>query len=76
MVFLVNADQLSNLVTLANYDKMTQDNVTVSFGAGCHSTILFPLEQAKSDNPKTLIGLTDPSAREFLDKDILIRCSV
>jgi uncharacterized protein (DUF169 family) len=71
VIFLVNADQLSGLVTLANYDKMTQDNVTVSFGAGCHSTILLPLEQAKSDNPKALIGLTDPSARVFLDKEIL-----
>ncbi len=71
VVFLVNADQLSGLVTLANYDRPTKDNVTIFFGAGCHSTILEPIAQAGSDNPKALIGLTDPSARQFIDKDIL-----
>ena len=71
VIFLVNADQLSGLVTLANYDQPTKDNVTVFFGAGCHSTILEVLQQAKSENPKALIGLTDPSARQFIEKDLL-----
>ncbi|MGE5396912.1 MAG: DUF169 domain-containing protein [Chitinophagales bacterium] len=71
IVFLVNADQLSGLVTLANYDRPTKDNVTVFFGAGCHSTILEVIGQARSDNPKALIGLTDPSARKVIPKDIL-----
>lgn len=71
IVFLVNADQLSGLVTLANYDRPTKDNVTIFFGAGCHSTILEVLEQARSENPKALIGLTDPSARKVIDKDVL-----
>ncbi len=71
IVFLVNADQLSGLVTLANYDRPTKDNVTVFFGAGCHSTILEIIGQARSENPKALIGLTDPSARKVINKDIL-----
>lgn len=71
IVFLVNADQLSGLVTLANYDRPTKDNVLVLAGAGCHSTVLEVIAQARSENPKALIGLTDPSARKVIDKDIL-----
>ena len=71
VVFLVNADQLSGLVTLANYDRPTKDNAVIYFGAGCHSIILETLAQARSPQPKALIGLTDPSARKFIDKDLL-----
>ena len=69
--FIVNPDQLSALATLANFDKPTNDNVITEWGAGCQSIILQVLEQARSERPKAVIGLTDITARKYIDKDVL-----
>lgn len=71
VIFLVNADELSALVTLANYDKLTQDNVEIKLGAGCAQTFLYPLDSQDNDRDICTIGLTDPSARMCIDKDLL-----
>lgn len=71
VTFLVNADQLSGLITLANYDTMTQDNVKMVFGAGCTQSILYPMQEERNGGSNCFIGMTDPSARKCLDKDIL-----
>jgi len=71
IVFLANPDQLSALVVLANYVRETNINVVAPFGAGCHSTCIIPYQEAESEHPKAIIGLTDISARKHVDKDIL-----
>lgn len=71
VVFLVNADQLSGLITLANYDRPTQDNVKVLFGAGCVQSILYSLCQEEAGGDTCYLGLTDPSARLHIPPELL-----
>ncbi|AQS58163.1 DUF169 domain-containing protein [Desulforamulus ferrireducens] len=71
VVFMVNADQLSALVVLANYARETNINVIAPFGAGCHSICIIPYKEEEAANPRAVIGMTDISARKVVDKDIL-----
>lgn len=67
IIFLVNADQLSGLVTLANYDSENNGEVKILFGAGCAQSVLYPM----TNKNFCYVGLTDPSARKFIDKNLL-----
>ena len=71
VVFYANPDQLSALVVLANYGRPGGDNVIIPFGAGCHSICLIPWAEAQREMPRAVVGITDISARPFVDPDIL-----
>lgn len=49
VIFLVNADQLSGLATLANYDMPTQDNVQVRFASGCVQSIRYAVSGQRKE---------------------------
>jgi hypothetical protein len=70
VTLLIDPDQLSALVVLANFARPGIDNVRIPFGAGCASVALYPFYEAEQPNPRAVIGLTDISARFYLRKTL------
>jgi uncharacterized protein (DUF169 family) len=68
VVFTVDADQLSALVVLANYGRQGMENVSIPQAAGCQQIGIIPWNEAKSENPRAVVGLTDLSARKKVRK--------
>lgn len=70
VAFLVNPDQLSALVVLANFAREGTDNVRIPFGAGCNCFGQYAFDEADKENPRAIVGLTDISARFYLGKPL------
>lgn len=74
VVFLADADQMSALVVLANYDRPDSDGATIPYAAGCQSIGILTYREINSAQPRAVIGLNDLSARRTmrkLGKDLL-----
>ncbi len=75
ITMLVDPDQLSALVVLANHEHPERENVAMPFGAGCQLIGVFMYRELDSDVPRGLVGLTDLSARKnvrrVLGKDVM-----
>jgi len=71
VIFFATGDVLSGLFALANYDIAEPDGVITPMGAGCASIIGYPLEQARMDKPRCILGMFDVSARPHVGGDEL-----
>ena len=75
VVFLGDADQISALSVLANYGRPGNENVIFPFSAGCQNIGIYPFREARSENPRAVLGLNDISARvalkRMLKKDVM-----
>ena len=67
----IQADGLSGLVGLANYDRTTSDNVVIPSSSGCQSLWTLPFQQRNAADAKCIVGCTDPVVRHYLPKDVL-----
>lgn len=70
IVFFANADQLSALVVMADYNRGANQSITAPFGAACQP-ILFGFAEAKKDHPRGVIGFFDISKRSIVDRETL-----
>jgi uncharacterized protein (DUF169 family) len=70
IVLLAAPDQLSALVILANYANPGIENVTIPYAAGCQTIGILPYKEARSENPRAVVGLTDISARKNIRKQL------
>ncbi|MCJ7445540.1 MAG: DUF169 domain-containing protein [Methanotrichaceae archaeon] len=68
VVFVANPNQISALVTLANYSRADPDTVIVPSGAACHQILIYAYKEARSDKPRAVLGLTDIAARNSMRK--------
>jgi hypothetical protein len=67
----VDARSLGALVTLANFDRATNDNVIIPFASGCQSIWTLPYQEASRSEPRAVVGCMDPATRPFLPPDTL-----
>lgn len=70
IVFFTNADQLSALVVMADFNRGTNRSTMAPFGAACQP-ILFGFAEAKKEDPTGVIGFFDISKRSVVDRETL-----
>lgn len=71
ILLYVNADQLSALTVLANYDRPGIENVVMPFASGCQSLFLLPYAESQNEFPRAVVGLTDITVRPMVDPAML-----
>ncbi|MCK9275567.1 MAG: DUF169 domain-containing protein [Syntrophales bacterium] len=70
VIFFANPDQLSALVVLANYGYGDNRNVIIPYAAGCQTIGIYPYQEARSEKPRAVVGLTDLSARVYIRRQL------
>ncbi len=68
VIFYAQADVLSGLFTLANFDVSEQNGVIAPMGSGCSSIVLYPYLEEDSEHPRGVIGMFDVSARPYVQE--------
>jgi hypothetical protein len=71
VVFFAEADILSGLFTLTNFDEPEPNGVFAPFAAGCASIVQYPYLEKDANRPRGVLGLFDVSARPWVSEDIL-----
>ncbi len=71
VIFFAPPDVLSGLFTLVSFDEVEPNGVIAPFSAGCGSIVQYPYLEKESKRPRGVLGMFDPSARPWVQKDVL-----
>ncbi len=71
VIFFVTPDVLSGLFTLSGFDQTDNNSTIAPFGAGCGAIVHYPYLEKDSENPRSVIGMFDVSARPCVKPGIL-----
>ena len=71
VIFFVNADQLSALTFLFNYEKGGFDTIIAPAVSGCASVFRIPVGESKFLAPRAVIGNLDIFSRPHFDADVV-----
>lgn len=72
-LFPADITSLAKLVTLSSYDRITSmDNVLIPDASGCQSVFGIPYNEKFQENPKSVVGLMDTMARNFVPEDMIL----
>jgi uncharacterized protein (DUF169 family) len=71
VVLWIDTLSLAGVVTLANYDRQTNDNVIIPFASGCQSIWTIPYKEKLEKLPRCVVGTMDPATRAYLPKDVM-----
>ncbi|MCF8302959.1 MAG: DUF169 domain-containing protein [Bacteroidales bacterium] len=69
VIFFATPDIMSGLFMLANFDYVEPYGVKTPFCSGCGSIVLYPYQEKNKENPQSIIGMFDPSARPYVPKE-------
>jgi uncharacterized protein (DUF169 family) len=70
VIFLVDADQLSALAVMSDYERGSGESTVVRFGGACQS-IVYGYAEAKRERPRGVIGFLDIAQRKHIGRDVL-----
>ncbi len=70
-IFPANPANLLKSATLSSYDRITNDNTLTPNCSACQCIFTIPYNEKFKDNPKSVIGLFDVVARNFIPEDML-----
>ncbi len=71
LLFIATPDVISGLCAWAFYDRNDPETVSLLFGSGCSSIVSNAVRENRQGGFRTFLGLTDPSARQWFDEDVM-----
>lgn len=71
VIFIAQADVLSGLFTLTNFDEDDPFGVSSPFSSGCASLVYYPFQESFKEYPKAVLGMFDVSARPYVSSEEL-----